>query len=95
MVVRAPECSLVLVVIVAVIVVMTVGIAIMLMVRVVVVLNPTVRSVPETWKVALSVMVRRNPASTFIWWLGPITGVPFIVVSDRIPIAFDPYEAVT
>ena len=85
----------VIVAVVVVIVAMTVEVAIVIMVRVVIVLNPTVVSVPVTWKVPLSVMVRSNPVSTFIRRLGPIASVPFVVVSDRIPVAFDPCEAVT
>jgi hypothetical protein len=62
------------------------------MIPVMIVLDPSVASIPVTRKIPLSVMVGCNPTRTFVRRPGPISGVPLIVMSYRIPIAFHPNE---
>ena len=67
-------------------------ITVMTMIPVMIVFDPSVASIPITRKIPLSVMVGRNPMRTFIRRPGPISRVPLIVMSDRIPITFHKHE---
>ena len=40
----------------------------------------------------LSVVMWRDPSSAGVRWTGPVTGVPFVMVSDGIPITRNPSE---
>jgi hypothetical protein len=40
----------------------------------------------------LSIVMWRHPSSTSVRWPGPVTGVPFVMVSDGIPITRNPSE---
>jgi hypothetical protein len=67
-------------------------ITVVTMIPVMIVLAPSVVSIPITGKIPLSVMVGANPTRTFVWRPGPISRVPFIVMSYWIPIAVHPNE---
>jgi hypothetical protein len=58
----------------------------------VIVLKTAVIPIPVPYKVLSAVMMRRNPTGAHVRRLCPITIVPFIVPSHRIPIALDPNE---
>src|SRR4051794_480570 len=47
-------------------------------------------AVPIPGEVAASLVSRGDPAGRMVRRAGPITGVPLIVVSPRIPVALDP-----
>ena len=72
--------------------VVAVEISVMITVPVMVVLKSAVISIPVTSEVSFSIMVWSNPLSAFVRRLGPIASVPLVVMSHRIPIAFDPNE---
>jgi hypothetical protein len=61
-------------------------------VRVVIVVHPTVISVPVTRKELLSVVMRLYPASTLVWGASPIAGMPSVLLSHWVPIAVYPNE---
>jgi hypothetical protein len=61
-------------------------------VRMVIVVHPTVVSIPVTSKELLSVMMRLYPTSALVWGTAPITGMPSILPSRRVPIAVYPNE---
>ena len=77
---------------VIVVIVVAVEVAVMIMVRMMVVLKPSAISIPVTGEVSLSIMVRSNPMCAFIGRPGPIASVPFVVMSDWIPVTLDPNE---
>lgn len=52
----------------------------------------TVISIPEALKEPLSIVTRRDPSSSKVWRLSPKPVVPAIMLSDRVPITFDPDE---
>ena len=58
----------------------------------VVMLKTAAIPIPKPYKVLSAVMMRRNPTGAHIRWLCPVTLVPFVVPSYRIPIALDPDE---
>jgi hypothetical protein len=58
----------------------------------VVVLKTATLAVPVSGKKAFSIMMRTDPMCPTIGRSGPITGVPFVVTSSRIPIAVYPDE---
>jgi len=58
----------------------------------VIVLKTAAIPIPKPYKVLSAVMMRRNPTGAHIRWLCPVTLVPFVVPSYRIPIALDPNE---
>jgi hypothetical protein len=58
----------------------------------VIVLKTAAIPIPKPYKVLSAVMMRRNPTGAHVRRLCPVTIVPFIVPSDRIPIALDPNE---
>jgi hypothetical protein len=57
-----------------------------------VVVEPSVASIPITRIITLSIMAGRNPTRVFVRRPSPIALVPPIVMSDRKPIAFHPNE---
>jgi len=65
---------------------MSVPVAVIMII--VVALNST--SLPVACKIPLAIMVRRNPNGSCIRRPSPVTLMPFVMVSDRIPIAFHP-----
>jgi hypothetical protein len=57
-----------------------------------VVLHAAAFTLPISGEIAPSVISGRNPSRGRIRHAGPITAVPLIVVSNRIPITVDPIE---
>ena len=70
-------------------------IAVVVTIPSVVVLDPTVVTVPITREVLLPVVVRTYPVSARIWGSRPVARVPFVMVSYRIPVAINPDEVRT
>jgi hypothetical protein len=68
-------------------------IPVMFVVPAVIVFHPAVLSLPVAGKEVLPVMMRRHPASAFVWWPAPIACMPPVVASHRIPIALYPKES--
>ena len=58
------------------------------MVPAVVVFTSAVIAVPVACIVPLPIVTRCYPTSPFVWRSGPVLLMPFVVVSDWIPIAF-------
>jgi hypothetical protein len=78
-------------VIVVVMVVIAV-VAVVITIPTVVVLDAAMSSVPVARIELLTIVVRPYPMRSFIGWTCPVAVMPPIVVSDGIPIAFDPHE---
>jgi hypothetical protein len=57
------------------------------LVPLVIVINMAAISVPVPGVKLLSIVVRSDPSSPLIWRPCPITVMPLIVISDRVPIA--------
>jgi hypothetical protein len=93
------QCSVPVVVVMVIAIVATViivvpaiAVSVVVVIPVVVVLEPAAVSVPIAGKESLAIMMRRYPASAQVGRPGPITGMPLVVSSGRIPIALHPYE---
>jgi hypothetical protein len=88
----------VVVMIIAVMMVVTIAPAVAVAIRAavptVVMIEAAVVSVPITGIILAAIVPRPNPAGSFIRRARPITFVPSVVVSDRIPITVDPNETV-
>ena len=67
-------------------------IAVSVVVPTVIMFNPAVFSLPVTLKESLSVVMRPHPASPWVRRPSPITFMPAIMPSDRIPVALYPHE---
>jgi len=52
--------------------------------------TPAVITFPIAFKEALSIVVRRHPVCAGIWWTGPITVMPFVMLPHGIPVALHP-----
>lgn len=84
---------IVIVVIVAVIIVVpAVAVPVVVMVPAVVVLEAAVVAVPVTGEVVLAVVARRYPPCARIRRASPVSGMPPVVMSDGIPVAFHPHK---
>ena len=83
--------SVVIVMVIAVMIAIA-EVAVVVTVPAVVVLDAAVVSVPVARKKLLSVVMRPYPTSARIGRPGPVAVVPFIVISNGIPISFDPNE---
>jgi hypothetical protein len=59
---------------------------------VVVVLNPTSVPVPVTDEISAAFVVRPDPIGSFIGRHCPVALMPPVMVPDRIPVTFHPYE---
>ena len=73
-----------------VVVVSVMEIAVMIVVPTMIVLDPASGSGPVTCKKPLPVVMRSNPMRSLIGRSSPVTLMPFVVISNRIPVAFDP-----
>ena len=65
-------------------------IAVMVVIPFVIVLDTAVRAFPVTVVEPFSIMARADPAGTLVRRTAPITFVPTIVASGRIPVAANP-----
>jgi hypothetical protein len=61
-----------------------------IVIPVVIVRNPAAISLPVAFEKAVAVVMGTNPMRTGIRCPGPISVMPFVVVSYRIPVALDP-----
>src|ERR1700730_7274861 len=57
-----------------------------------VVLAPTTVAFPVAIKETLSIMARRHPKCPSVGWTGPVSCMPFIVISHWIPVPSHPDE---
>ena len=62
------------------------------MVIMMIVFDSTSLSHPVTCKVPLAVVVRWHPVGSLIRRSSPISFMPFVMMTHRIPIAFYPYK---
>jgi hypothetical protein len=67
-------------------------IAVTVAVPVMVVFAPAAVAIPVPFKEALSVVAGPNPACAGIGWTSPVSGMPPVTVSHRIPVSFHPDE---
>ena len=74
------------------VVVMLPVVSISVMVRMMIVFDSTAVSHPVTCKVSLAVVVRWHPVGSLIRRSSPVTFMPFVMMTHRIPIAFYPYK---
>jgi hypothetical protein len=65
-------------------------ISISILIPVVVVLKAAALSLPVSCEVCAALVVRNNPTSAYVWRTSPVTFVPLVMVSHRIPIPVDP-----
>ena len=70
----------------------SVSVSIVLFVPVVIVVKSAMVSVPVAREELLAVMVRSHPPSALVWGPRPITSMPLVVRSVRIPITVYPNE---
>jgi hypothetical protein len=54
--------------------------------------KPAAISFPVTRKVPVSIMMRPHPPGPRVRWPSPITIMPLVVLSNRIPITVHPHE---
>ena len=80
------------VVVTAVIVVAATSVAIVVVVRAVIVRDVAAIAVPVTCEVLSAIVMRRNPASSFIGRPSPIARMPYVTTTHRIPVAIHPGE---
>ena len=57
-----------------------------------IVLPPSAITLPIALEEALSIMAWRHPARRRIGRTSPITVVPLVMISDRVPVAVDPVK---
>ena len=57
-----------------------------------VVFHPTMLAIPVSGKVASPFVAGKNPSRAEVRDARPITDVPLVMISNRVPIAFDPRE---
>ena len=82
------------VVFVIVMIVLTIAVtitAVPFVVPVVVMFKPASVPLPVTLVISFSIMMRRHPPCAVVGWSSPITVVPLVMPSDRIPITVYPY----
>jgi hypothetical protein len=77
---------------VVVVIAVSVSVPVLFSIPMVIVLKTAMIPIPIPYKKLSTVMMRCNPASAQIRRPSPVTLVPFIMSSHRIPIAFDPHE---
>jgi hypothetical protein len=57
-----------------------------------IVCNTTVITLPIPFEKTFAVVTGCNPVRLRIGWPSPVSIMPFVVISDRIPVAPDPHE---
>ena len=82
--------AMVMITVVIIVVMPTVMIPVVVMVPAVVVFEAAAVAVPVAHEITLAVMMRGDPAGARVGRLRPIAGVPLVVVTYWIPVAFDP-----
>lgn len=66
--------------------------AVAIVIPVMVVLYATAGAVPISGEIAAAFIARNDPSGAGIWHARPISGVPGVAMSDRVPVAFYPRE---
>ena len=84
--------AVVVVMVVAVVIAIPVAVPVPVSIPMVIVLKTAMIAFPIPYKKLSTVMMRCNPTSAHIRRPSPVTLVPFIMPSNRIPIAIDPDE---
>jgi hypothetical protein len=82
-----PVVTVVAVIPIVMIVPVAMEITVATMIPMMIMFDPSVASIPITDKIPLTIMVGRNPMRLLVRRPSPISWVPPIVTSDRIPIA--------
>jgi len=57
-----------------------------------IVVYPAMFSIPVAIKESLSIVTGHNPVSAGVWRPTPKAFMPFVVASDRVPVALHPHE---
>lgn len=70
----------------------TAPVSVSVVVPAMIMLEPSAVPLPVTIIEPLSVVMGRNPASPRVRWPSPITLMPAIVTSLRVPVTLDPHE---
>ena len=65
-------------------------IAIAVAVPAVIVVEPPAVAFPVPFEKALPIIVGSYPAGAVIRWAGPVSAMPLVTASDRIPVAIHP-----
>jgi len=73
-----------------VIVAVTVVVAVLIAVPTMIVFEPAAIAIPVAGEEPLAIMMRCNPYGAGIRRLAPIAGMPFVMVTDWIPVAVNP-----
>jgi hypothetical protein len=63
-------------------------IAVAIAIPVVIVIDVAAGTFPATRAIIFPVIARRYPGSPFIRWPSPVSLMPLVMASDRIPVAF-------
>jgi hypothetical protein len=58
-------------------------------IRLVIVIDPPFIAFPVALKELSAIVAGSDPASAGVWQASPVTVMPFVMVSDRIPVAID------
>jgi hypothetical protein len=77
----------------AVVAIALMKIAVVIAIRVVVMLEPAPGALPAARKIVLTVITRSHPCCPLIRRLAPISVVPLVTVTYRVPVAFHKYVA--
>jgi hypothetical protein len=77
---------------VVVVIVPAVAIVVAVMVPMVVMVKAAVIAVPIAGVILAAFMARSYPMRSLVWRPCPIAGVPFVMPSDGIPVALNPYK---
>src|SRR5215472_2059769 len=73
--------------------VVIVEVAVLIVIPVVIVFNAATLSLPVSRVISFAVVVRRDPVSSLVRWPCPIAFMPFVMLSDGIPITLYPHES--
>ena len=88
----AGRMLLVVVVLIMVLFIALVIVPVVVSVPVVVMFTPTSTAFPVTCIEPLSIVIRLHPSSLYVRWPSPITFMPLVMLSPRIPIPGYPYK---
>src|SRR5215469_11524786 len=73
--------------------VVIVEVAVLIVIPVVIVFNAAALPLPVSRVISFAVVVRCDPVSSFVGWPCPIAFMPFVMLSDGIPITLYPRES--
>ena len=75
-----------------VVIAIPVAVSVMVMIPMVIMFQSTAITLPIAYEILAALMAWPNPAGSRVWRPRPITFVPLVVPSDRIPVALDPHK---